>query len=297
VISNGRTYEYDASETGADDGASIIEDTEGNKFVWVKMFREVLTANRTYYVRSDGSNSNTGLANTAGGAFLTILKAWQVATSLDFNGFNVTIKCTGTFTAGTGPTALMWVGGGSLIFEGDTATPANATINASADSFNFVTALAGPIYIRGFKFSSSVNTTAAVALGAPGTIYTGQNEWAGQPTGGFVCVINARAPGALIILNTAWVISGGGNGFVLANVSANIVQYNVTHTVIGTPNFSWNFAFAGSQSTISGACTYSGAATGKRYVAQLNGIIQVGGSSTFFPGSIAGTTATQGQYV
>lgn len=58
---------------------------------------EVVTSDRTYYVRTNGSNSNTGLVNTAGGAFLTIQHAVDVVTqtlhmkrcivTIDGNGF------------------------------------------------------------------------------------------------------------------------------------------------------------------------------------------------------------------
>ena len=56
-------------------------------------------------MRTDGSDSNTGLANTSGGAFLTLQKAWNAILTLDLNGFTVTVQIgDGTYTAGVSMT-------------------------------------------------------------------------------------------------------------------------------------------------------------------------------------------------
>ena len=61
--------------------------------------REQLTANRTYYVRTDGSDGNNGLANSSGGAFLTIQKAIDTVAALDLSIYNVTVQVAdGTYT-------------------------------------------------------------------------------------------------------------------------------------------------------------------------------------------------------
>ena len=47
----------------------------------------------------------------------------------------------------------------------------------------------------------------------------------------------------------------------------------------------------------SGYCTFSGTWSGTRYVAVLNGTINVNGAGVnFFPGTVAGSTGTGGQY-
>ena len=80
--------------------------------------REMLTANRTYYVRTDGSDSNDGLANTSGGAFLTIQKAIDIvggAGRVDLQRDD--LGADGTYT---GTNAIKrFVGAGRCTIEGD----------------------------------------------------------------------------------------------------------------------------------------------------------------------------------
>lgn len=77
----------------------LMAGTEGQFFrtggasanpAWVNA-REVLAASRTYYVRTYGSDSNDGLTNTSGGAFLTQAYAMSVIAKINFNGFTVTL--------------------------------------------------------------------------------------------------------------------------------------------------------------------------------------------------------------
>ena len=54
-----------------------------------------------------------------------------------------------------------------------------------------------------------------------------------------------------------------------------------------------NLAYPGRPAVV----TANGALTGRRYIANLNGIIDtIGGGAEFFPGSTVGATATGGQY-
>lgn len=54
----------------------------------------VLSATQQYYVRTDGSDSNDGITNTAGGAWLTLQYAYDwICQNVDQNGYSVFINC------------------------------------------------------------------------------------------------------------------------------------------------------------------------------------------------------------
>jgi hypothetical protein len=120
--------------------------------------REKLAANRTYYVRPDGNNANDGLANTAGGAFLTIQKAYDnIVDSLDVAGYLVYIMVAdGTYAAGVDITKA-WFGSGTVLIRGNQTTPANVTVTgggAAARCCNVMCNLPGPLYFEGMKLSN-----------------------------------------------------------------------------------------------------------------------------------------------
>jgi hypothetical protein len=93
--------------------------------------RETLSADRVYYIRTDGSDSNDGLANTSGGAWLTAAKANEVIATLDKNGFDVDVYMgAGTWSeeitprTGIGEGTVRWHGTLTLVETATSATVA-----------------------------------------------------------------------------------------------------------------------------------------------------------------------------
>lgn len=252
--------------------------------------REVLTANRTYYVRTDGSDSNTGLVNNSGGAFLTIQKAVNVVLgTLDIVTYSVTIQVAdGTYT-GTIVAASPPIGSGSVTISGNLTTPANVLLNVTGICINAQNG--GRIGIKGVKFQSS---SIAVNAGPNGTIALESPLDFGACTGGH---IQADFTGYISSAND-YTISGAAPFHYNAVAAGQIVKAGSTITLTGTPAFSVAFALAsdlGLLYTVS--ITFSGAATGVRYLASRNGDIFVnGGGASYFPGNSAGSTRTGGQY-
>jgi hypothetical protein len=252
--------------------------------------RELLTANRTYYVRTDGNDSNNGLSNTSGGAFLTIQKAWNVVLTLDLAGFTVTIQLAdGAYTAGLSISAPAL--GGTVILNGNSSTPTNVVISTA----NCV-ALNEPgtaITLQNLRLTS---TNAGISVLSPGALVTlGPGlSFAGTAAQAHMDI----RQGKILAVGNNFTIAGGGNCWVLAQQYGVFESANLNITFSGTP------AWTGAGIAIGGGIvslwntTMSGAATGKRYDVNSNGVLNsfgAGTSSTFFPGNSNGIVSSGGQ--
>lgn len=246
-----------------------------------------LTAATTYYVRTDGSDSNDGLTNSAGGAFLTIQKAVDVATLVNNNGKSITIQVAdGTYDAGATIIGLATISAGAITIQGNTVTPGNCVINA-VGSVAFLISNS-MLTIQGFKVTSSgahqfqlvnqsIVTFGAMEFGSAGTNYT---------------QISA-ASNVAIQFNSSYTISGGAAHHMnLSNGSVVLYNGAITATLSGSPAFTQDFVNLQRGSTLDlRAAVFSGAATGLKYQMDDSSIITVTGAldpNSVLPGSING---------
>lgn len=239
--------------------------------------RDTLTANRTYYVRTDGSNSNTGLANTAGGAFLTITKALTVAAALDCGTFNVTISVgAGSFAETVTLPKMLGSGAFSLNGAGAGSTTI-VELQVAAQAVWFIgggfTITAGFFGIRMFS-QAKLYVQASLTFGTAATAHIGMRESHASIVFTANYTISGNAP-------IHWMVDGGFD---------DLFTYGLTVTLTGTPAFSTSFAYAIAFANFTvGGMTFSGAATGQRYYCANNsGIYTGGGGASYLPGNAAG---------
>lgn len=260
--------------------------------------RERLTAARTYYVRTDGNDSNTGLVDSADGAFLTPQAAVNAYQRLDCNGYDVTIQVRdGTYTSGFTITGR--IGAGRLFITGNVANPANVFLDLT--SKNGINASGHPavsgIYVSGFRIKTTTGGGCIKASNGSTIYYSAIvfDTCAGShvESTAFATVYvngNYTITGSAAIAH--WLVQTFG---LLGNAAGS-----VTITLSGTPAFSWSFLLMIGQSiaVVTNQITFSGSGTGKRYEIVHNALANTYSSaSTYLPGNVAGTVATGGQYL
>ncbi|GAB2531095.1 hypothetical protein [Simplicispira piscis] len=253
-------------------------------------FREKLTAARTYYVRADGSDSNNGLTDSSGGAFLTVQKAVDTAASIDLGIYDVTIYVgSGTWTAPT--TLKTLVGAGKVIIRGVNADMTSTVVHTTGDSC-FSGSYSGRYRFDWLRMQTTTAGYCLIAYGGGAAVEWANVDFGSTATTHVACVSGARAESV-----GPYKISGNGSSHVAAYDNATLQLAAHTVTITGTPAMSTGFVVsARGASVVAVGPSFSGTTAGPRYNASLNGTIITAAGETFLPGDTTGTKDSGGQY-
>ena len=252
-----------------------------------------LSAPLTIYVSPSGVDApNNGL--TVGTPVQTINYAYGLLQkNYDLNGQTATIQlANGTYVAANLTGSIVGDLGASVTINGS-ATAGAVSIAATANGQSLFL-LTGKAVCN----VSGITITAGSFTGCQGlftnfgcTILANNMTFGPMPGGTHVtCSGQIILTGSTITGGAATHLSVGGPG---------VLQVAGANTVTGSPSFTGQFALAQNLGLLvaSTGTTYTGAATGTRYTVTLNAVINtLGGGTTLFPGSVAGSTSTGGQY-
>lgn len=249
------------------------------------VIRDILSADRDYYVRTDGNDNNSGLVNTAGGALRTIQAAINKCYSVEQNGFSININVgSGTHTSGVSVSARF---SGTVSLIGDTVTPANVILSTTNAQGITLSGAGVMLQLRGFDMRTitagqCLFVTNQAQLRIDGLMIFG------------ACAANhmyASNDGVITVVSN-YTINGAPQAHHLSEFRGTINCNNLTITISGTPAWADTFARCRNQSLMQiNNNTYSGSATGSRFnVATLSNIYVNGGGATYLPGNALGTT-------
>ena len=269
----------DANTTNPDTGGAGWRNISPN-------FRILLAANTTFYVSPSGNDSNSGL--TSGSPWATIQHAVNVINAAyDLGGHTATISCAdGTYT-GTVTVSTPFTGGGSVVIQGDVATPANCIVSVTAA--NAFTVSNAVVYLQGFEIAATISGGAGgvgLQVSEGGTCFYQNIAWGAcwnhvqAENGGY-----ARMAGACSIV-------AGATYHGLAYGPGTIDLQNGAFTLTGTPAMSTTFLQAGGSGGVV-TCqnmSFSGSGSGSGWIAEYGGFIDTNGTS----GNITGAGFSAG---
>jgi hypothetical protein len=287
--------------------AGITPDTTGSNFTQVLQAIQTLgkikaTATLNLYVGGSGASDTLNNGLSSGAPFATLQHAANVVLyAYDLNGFTANINvANGTYTAGV--TVDCSKLRGSIHFIGNTGSPSSCAVTLPGGGSCFNVINSGPqVFVSGFQVSAPSGSTGApwtspgfglsssngaqlifdhVAFGASSYAHMAANA------GGYIGVPAASTP---------YSISGGAVGHAIAGGTAGYISIpSAIVTVTGTPAFSTAFAEVDAGALVfAPSASFSGAATGPRYLCSNGGAIETNGAgASFFPGSTAGSSTT-----
>jgi len=281
---------------------------------WLGFFAPVqfLTANANYYVNpATGSDSYDGTAAVVGGGhgpWATLQKAMNFITQFNLNGFNIAINCADN--PNYAPLTLYPIpGSGNVNWVGNSTTPGNCKIVAVSVSAISAQYCGQSHTFNGFACQATGAYTNDPMIGlhvvGSGTKIQASNMSWGACLGGHY----SAEQGASLNIAGIEIVTGGCAG----SVGGNGAHANVSNgAVLQTPaaiqtTVTTAVSFAAGWFSASGVAlgqilyaplTGGGNVTGQRYQVNTNAVINTnGGGATYYPGTVAGTTSTGGQYV
>lgn len=263
----------------------------------------VLTANTNLYVNTTtGHDTNfDGTAATVTGSkgpFKTIQRAVVEAFKYQPSAsYTMTINVAdGTYAeAVISPS----VAGPTVILKGNATTPANVSIVAPVS--NSAISVSGPNTwtVRDLKFTAASVNTAGIGANGSGANVTVINTESGA-CGGWAFLGNGL--GAITIAGAHKFTASCGQCF--ASYRNGTINFGTGFAITISAAITvaqFVFAVSGGQIEVTAVSpptfTNPGNVTGPKYSAQLNGVINTqGAGASYFPGTVAGSTATGGQY-
>lgn len=142
---------------------------------------QATTADVTYYVRTDGSDGNNGLANTAAGAFKTIGKAISMVPLVVNHVVTINVAA-GTYVEDLSLKGL--VGKGSVSINGDSVVSTSRTVNRiEIHNCSLITA------VTGFNCSTAAGNPVTV-ISCSGAVVDRINSITSQPDPNSGIVVN-----------------------------------------------------------------------------------------------------------
>ena len=262
-----------------------------------------LTADKTFYVRTDGSDSNDGSANTAGSAFLTIQKGLDECAKYDCSKFGLRVSIAdGTYAGALNfpaqPGALLGqttfadganIGPGYVCVNGNNSTPASVTISAAVN-------IKKPTSVRfhGVQFSNANHQVWGTGVQA---MY-GSVWWSGASGNG----PDARFGSTVYFVGAITTNTASVNCLCSCYYGSTI---HFSSGAAATANVATSFLTGAVQCAYGGKIithttfTITGTFTGGRYVVTYGGLVcgVSSGNANYFPGSTAGTVGQGGQYI
>ncbi|WP_038976573.1 hypothetical protein [Bradyrhizobium japonicum] len=267
-----------------------------NNAAWARVpaiteVRARLTADRALFVNgATGNDANNGL--TTGTAFATLQKAMDVIAATDNSTFNNTV----TVANGTYAQLILksYLGSGNVTFTGDAATPGNVIISSAGVAVYAASVVGGNFFLSGFRLQSS--GAQDINVGSYTIVTLTSCEWAGTSANYRMYCANF---GRLQLQGAHKVLTGGA-GLLLCEISGFLYINGAAFTIGANVTYSTSTAVARTLGYISAfTMTFSLGAfvvTGQRYQVVTNAVISDTGSITLFPGTVAGSVATGGQY-